>query len=99
MLGAIIGDSVGSKYEFNNIKTKDFEITQNDFEATDDTIMTLAVCDILQRHVANNRDEVIDTIRKWARAYPNAGYGGRFSTGHCIAIRENPITVVETARQ
>lgn len=78
MLGAIIGDSVGSKYEFNNIKTKDFEITQNDFEATDDTIMTLAVCDILQRHVANNRDEVIDTIRKWARAYPNAGYGGRF---------------------
>lgn len=38
MLGAIIGDSVGSKYEFNNIKTKDFEITQNDFEATDDTI-------------------------------------------------------------
>ena len=78
MLGAIIGDSVGSKYEFNNIKTKDFKITQNDFEATDDTIMTLAVCDILQRHVANNRDEVIDTIRKWARAYPNAGYGGRF---------------------
>jgi ADP-ribosylglycohydrolase len=41
MLGANIGDSVGSKYEFNNIKTKDFEITQNDFEATDDTIMTL----------------------------------------------------------
>lgn len=78
MLGAIIGDSVGSKYEFNNIKTKDFEIHENDFEATDDTIMTLAVCDILQRHVANDRDEVIDTLRKWARAYPNAGYGGRF---------------------
>lgn len=78
MIGAIIGDAVGSKYEFNNIKTKDFEITQNDFEVTDDTIMTLAVCDILQRHVANDRDEVIDTIRRWARAYPNAGYGGRF---------------------
>jgi|GEM_PF-1787181 len=80
MLGAIIGDSVGSKYEFNNIKTKDFEITENDFEATDDTIMTLAVCDILQRHVANNRDEVVNTLRRWARAYPDAGYGGRFLT-------------------
>lgn len=78
MLGAIIGDCVGSKYEFNNIKTKDFSITQNDFEATDDTIMTLAVCDILQRHIAYDRDKVIDTLRKWARAYPNAGYGGRF---------------------
>lgn len=78
MIGAIIGDAVGSKYEFNNIKTKDFEITKNDFKVTDDTIMTLAVCDILQRHVANDRDEVIDTIRRWARAYPNAGYGGRF---------------------
>lgn len=78
MIGAIIGDCVGSKYEFNNIKTKDFNITSRDFEATDDTIMTLAVCDILQRHVANDKDEVIDTIRRWARAYPNAGYGGTF---------------------
>lgn len=78
MIGAIIGDSVGSKYEFNNIKRKDFEITKYDFEATDDTIMTLAVCEILQRHKMYDRNEVVNTLRKWARAYPNAGYGGRF---------------------
>ncbi len=78
MIGAIIGDSVGSKYEFNNIKTKDFEIRYNDFEVTDDSIMTLAVCDILQHRQENDRNAIIDTFRKWARAYPNAGYGGRF---------------------
>lgn len=78
MIGAIIGDTVGSKYEFNNIKTKDFEITQNDFMVTGDTILTLAVCDILQRHVAYDNDEVVDTFKRWARAYPNVGYGSSF---------------------
>ena len=47
MIGALIGDSVGSKYEFNNIKTKNFKIELDDYELTDDSIMTLAVCDIL----------------------------------------------------
>ena len=43
MLGAIIGDIVGSVYEFNNIKTKDFELFKPDCRFTDDTVMTLAV--------------------------------------------------------
>ena len=43
MIGAIIGDIVGSVYEFKNIKTKDFPLFVPDCEATDDSVMTLAV--------------------------------------------------------
>lgn len=47
MLGAIVGDIVGSRFEFNNIKTKDFELFTDDCFATDDSIMTLAVAKAL----------------------------------------------------
>ncbi len=47
MLGAIYGDIVGSVYEFNNIKTKDFEIFSEKSKFTDDTVMTLAVANAL----------------------------------------------------
>ena len=43
MFGAFIGDVVGSKYEFNNIKTKIFPLFSQDCDYTDDTIMTVAV--------------------------------------------------------
>ena len=43
MLGAIIGDIVGSVYEWNNIKTKDFPLFREDCFFTDDTVMTIAV--------------------------------------------------------
>lgn len=43
MYGAIIGDIVGSKYEFNNIKTKDFPFVSQGCKFTDDTVMTVAV--------------------------------------------------------
>ena len=78
MLGAIIGDTVGSRFEFDNIKTKDFELVNEDSFLTDDSIMTMAVYEILSKHIYD-KDEVIDTIKKWGRAYPNRGYGGRFS--------------------
>ena len=42
MLGSVIGDIVGSIYEFSNIKTKDFEFFQNRMEFTDDSILTFA---------------------------------------------------------
>lgn len=47
MLGAIIGDIVGSIYEFDNIKTKEFEFFQDNMELTDDSVMTLAVAKAL----------------------------------------------------
>ena len=47
MYGAFIGDIVGSKYEFNNIKTKDFPLFSQGCDYTDDTIMTIAVAKAL----------------------------------------------------
>lgn len=79
MFGAIIGDMVGAKYEFNNIKTKNFPIeTIGDFSYTDDSIMTLAVGEVVQNALWDYEDEIIDIVKSWGKAFPNAGYGGRF---------------------
>lgn len=78
MLGAIIGDIVGSVYEFNNIRTMKFPLFTDKNFFTDDTVMTLAVAEILQNGYVNDNDKVIDTLKKWGRAYPDSGYGGRF---------------------
>ena len=43
MLGAIIGDVVGSRFEFNNIKTKDFKLFDKKCKVTDDSVMSVAV--------------------------------------------------------
>ena len=55
MYGAIIGDIVGSKYEFNNIKTKDFPFVSQGCEFTDDTVMTASVANALLQSRAENR--------------------------------------------
>lgn len=78
MLGAIIGDVVGSRFEFNNIKTKKFELVTDGSKFTDDSVMTVAVADVLINGNPKNNDEVIDTLKKWGRRYPHAGYGGHF---------------------
>lgn len=79
MIGALLGDMVGSVYEFENIKTKDFLLFCDESMYTDDSIMTLAITEILQNGYVNDKDKIIDTIKKWGRAYPNAGYGGLFN--------------------
>jgi len=76
MLGAIIGDIVGSVYEWHNTKTKDFPLFRDDCFFTDDTVMTIAAADALMN--GGRADDFIDTYKKWGRLYPNAGYGGRF---------------------
>ena len=78
MIGAIIGDVVGSRFEFNNIKTKDFELVVDRSCFTDDTVMTVAVADVLINGDPYNKDDVIDTLKKWGKKYPYAGYGGHF---------------------
>lgn len=78
MLGAVIGDVVGSHYEFNNIKTKDFELFGKGCYATDDTVMTCAVAEVLINKKQNDKDYIIDTLKKWGKRYPQAGYGGHF---------------------
>ena len=47
MLGAIVGDVLGSIHEFRPVKTKDFELLNSDCIFTDDTVMTVAISDIL----------------------------------------------------
>ncbi|MBP9059009.1 MAG: ADP-ribosylglycohydrolase family protein [Rhodoferax sp.] len=74
MLGAIIGDIVGSVYEFDNIKTKEFPLFRGDCRFTDDTVCTVAVADI----VFNSKDPS-ETLVNWCRNYPGRGYGDRFT--------------------
>lgn len=76
MLGAIIGDIVGSVYEFDNIKTKDFDLFKPDCRFTDDTVMTCAVADAIMN--GGSEKDFILSMKKYGRMYPHAGYGGRF---------------------
>ncbi|WP_193306121.1 ADP-ribosylglycohydrolase family protein, partial [Streptococcus pneumoniae] len=77
MLGAIIGDIVGSVYEWNNIKTKDFPLFRKDCFFTDDTVMTCAVAEAIMN--GGQKDDFIDAMKKYGRMYPNADYGARFN--------------------
>lgn len=76
MIGAIIGDIVGSVYEWHNIKTKEFPLFQDKCFFTDDTVMTVAVAEGLMN--GGERDDFIDAMKKYGRMYPDSGYGGRF---------------------
>ena len=76
MIGAIVGDIVGSVYEWNNIKMKDFPLFREDCFFTDDTVMTCAVAEAIME--GGTRDAFIDAMKKYGRMYPDAGYGGRF---------------------
>lgn len=76
MLGAIIGDIVGSRFEFNNTNKTDFKLFTPECSFTDDTICTIAVADAILR-----KEDFGDVIHEWCRKYPNpmGGYGGRFA--------------------
>lgn len=76
MMGAIVGDIVGSVYEWHNIKSKDFPLFRDDCFFTDDTVMTCAVAEAVLN--GGQRDDFIDAMKKYGRMYPDAGYGGRF---------------------
>ncbi len=76
MLGAIVGDIVGSVYEWHNIKTKEFPLFRDDCFFTDDTVMTCAVAEAVMN--GGTKDDFIDAMKKYGRMYPNADYGGHF---------------------
>ena len=84
MLGAITGDIAGSRFEWNNIKTTDFELLNKRCSFTDDSVLTVAVVDALMKIKKKGLDHdrackvMEDSIRTWALKYPHAGYGGRF---------------------
>lgn len=84
MNGAMFGDFVGSIYEWDNIKTKDFLFTTPDCFLTDDSYMTLAVasaCVNWPKHHDLDRfsSDVMQEMLRIGRKYPGKGYGGRFS--------------------
>ena len=89
MYGALLGDIIGSPYEFDRgRKTKDFPFFDRGASFTDDSVMTIAVADALMqaedRNVIDDESAVkallIDSMHKLGHKYPNAGYGGRFRT-------------------
>lgn len=81
MLGAIIGDIVGSRFERRNYKGTDFELFTDDCHFTDDTVMTVAVAKALLE--SDGDWDTLDTnavkyMQKFGRKYPNCGYGQMF---------------------
>lgn len=84
MYGAILGDIIGSPFEFDRgDKTKDFKLFSRRSHFTDDSVMTLAVCEALLKvgqdaTVKEIEDAVISSMQSWGRRYPHEGYGGYF---------------------
>ena len=99
MLGAIAGDIIGSPYEFAPNKSMDFPLFCTHSRFTDDTVLTIAIADVLLHNL-----DLIDTLKEYSRKYPNAGYGGSYqqwifsdsrepynSWGNGSAMRTSPI--------
>ncbi len=99
MLGAIIGDIIGSAYEWNNVKHKEFELFTDTTIYTDDTVMTIATIDAILNDIPFNI-----SYKKWFSKYPDEDYGGNFhywgnsdslepynSWGNGSAMRVSPV--------
>lgn len=81
MVGAVVGDIIGSYYEFSPCKGEDFPLFSDKSRFTDDTVMTLAVgLGIMQgcNNEEESREEIINNMHELGRAYFKAGYGMRF---------------------
>ena len=107
MLGAIIGDTVGSRFEWHNHRSKDFDFLTYKCEPTDDSIMTLAIAKAILKSdgdVNKLSDLAVRYMQQLGRLYPDAGYGGAFqkwirsnnpkpynSFGNGAAMRVSPV--------
>ena len=78
MLGAMVGDIIGSTYEWYNTKRTDFELFEEGSRFTDDSVMTLAVAKWLVEDENHSADQLIKCMQELGRRHPDAGYGGRF---------------------
>lgn len=109
MLGAIIGDIAGSKYEFNNRRSKEFTLLADDCYFTDDTVCTIATMDwLLKGAKLTGNDSYAYILQSWCLKYPEPkrSYGGSFhnwfnspnpqpynSFGNGAAMRVSPVGV------
>ncbi len=110
IMGAIVGDIVGSVYEFNNYGHKDFELFSSGCFATDDSIMTISVAKALMDcngDYSRLSQCAVSAMQEIGRNYPGCGYGGRFygwifndhpepyeSYGNGAAMRVSPVAYV-----
>lgn len=104
ILGAIVGDIVGSTREWNNVKTEDFELLPAGSRFTDDTVMTLAVAEWLMTDPSHSERALVECMQRLGRKYPYVGYGSMFrfwlytenpepynSFGNGSAMRVSPV--------
>ena len=80
MLGAIIGDTVGSIYEFCNTNSTKFQLFSTHSEPTDDSVMSMAVAEWLLTDPERTQETLEECMVRWGHRYPRAGYGGAFSS-------------------
>lgn len=115
MIGAIVGDIVGSIYEFDNHRSKEFPLFSKGCFATDDSIMTLAIAKALvewKRSGERLSYLAVKYMQEVGRPYPGCGYGGRFlqwmysdkpepynSFGNGAAMRVSPVAYVAWSLQ
>lgn len=90
LMGAMVGDIVGSVYEGRrrNIKTKQFPFFREDCHYTDDTVMTIAVAEALMN--GGTPEDFITAMKKYGRMYPHAGYGRQFRLWLFSGSEERP---------
>ena len=99
MLGAVIGDIVGSRFEADNHKSKEFDLFTQNSCPTDDSIMTLAVAKAL---LASKEDwsqlskNAVQYMQEVGRHYHDCGYGGHFFYWIFLMIL-NPMVVMVMA--
>ena len=99
MLGAIAGDIIGSVYEWNNIKSKEFDLFSPEAFFTDDSVLTIALAEAIL-----NDEDYGQVMKRYYNRYPYAGYGGSFhkwarghdtkpynSWGNGSAMRTSPV--------
>lgn len=82
MIGAIVGDVVGSRFEFHNHRDKEFPLFTNSCKVTDDSIMTTAIAIAVMDYKEHGRpldEAAVHWMRRIGQPYKNAGYGGRFA--------------------
>ena len=104
MLGSIVGDIIGSAYEFKNTKRKEFHLFTPKSKFTDDTVMTLAVARWLCDDKEHCKETLVQRMQEFGRRYPTAGYAGSFmrwlynpepqpynSYGNGSAMRVSPV--------
>ncbi len=104
MLGAVLGDIIGSYYEWHNVKTKEFPLVTTGTKYTDDTVMTLAVAKWLMEDTTHSEAGLVRCMQELGRAHIMAGYGSRFirwvlsknphpygSWGNGSAMRVSPV--------